>query len=68
MKSTTLYPITDTPELRCPKCHRALEVSVTEEDGELKEYLQCWHCFSSIPLHTMRIPIHKLGPEMATFH
>jgi hypothetical protein len=34
-------------------------VSVIEESGQFKEYLQCWHCFSSVPSHTMRIPIHK---------
>jgi len=62
------FPNSDTSELRCPKCHSALEVSVTEEGGELREYLQCWHCFSSIPSQTMRIPIHKLGPKMATIH
>jgi len=46
-------------QIRCSKCHRALEVSVIEESGQFKEYLQCWHCFSSVPSHTMRIPIHK---------
>lgn len=46
-------------ELTCPKCHRVLEVSVIEESGELKQYLQCWHCFQSVPSHTMRIPLSK---------
>jgi len=53
--SNLFYP----NELTCSKCHRALEVSVVEEFGELREYLQCWHCFQSVPSHTMRIPIHK---------
>ncbi len=64
MKSTLPYNPT---EPTCHKCHRALEESVVFEDGELRRYLQCWHCFTSVPSHTMRIPIHTLRNGNAAY-
>jgi predicted amidophosphoribosyltransferase len=52
-------------ELTCSRCNRPLEVTVCEEFGRNQEYLQCWHCFTSVPSHTMRIPLHKYTNENA---
>jgi DNA-directed RNA polymerase subunit RPC12/RpoP len=41
----------DIHTMKCSKCNRPFEISVTaNEAGELETYLQCWHCFISIPV------------------
>lgn len=64
MKSFTFH---NPSELTCSICHRALEETVVEEDGELRTYLQCWHCFTSFPAYSMRIPVHSLPAGNTAF-
>jgi hypothetical protein len=50
----------DINNMKCSKCNRPFEISVVaNEAGELETFLQCWHCFISIP-------VKRPQPELET--